>query len=613
LPLRVAVWAMALTFAALVDWQAAQRVATFHNHTFDLAEYARIAWGLAHGSFWDPIIDTPFWGGHLSFVLAPLGLLGRLFGTVRVLLAAQALCMALTALPLARIGARRLGPYGAPVAAAAYLLHPNLGHVASYEFHPGNLALLPLALALDALDRRAPRALCGWVLAIVLCRADLALVTLMLGASALVLSASPPALRRAGVWLALGSLAYFALALWLQVHHARVQGSAALHFGVWGGSPLGVLAALVHDPARVLAHFGAPERLLYVPKILAPLLWLPLLQPRWLLPALPLIAINLISAFPTTTWLDSHYLTPALPTLVVAAVHAAARLRSTAVLGLLPAAALGASLLAGGLPWSRDRSPTDFVPGPEHDALARLLDMIPPGVSVQAPDRLLPHLVERVRVHRTPPPERGTDFVVLDTSHRSRFAGREDLLRTVEEPALRRFLGRGDHRAIASAPDLLLLWRGGEARSGLAARFFRDSPPPWELPGYQSFCGMGRREQGDELSRVLPVRLCACLELHSVLRTPEGVELELTAHSACPDDLALRIGIDPKPARVQLLFDGVLSPAQLRAGDRVRSVHAVPAAELNRAASAGLHVGALRSSGAPPEPGDPVSTRVPVW
>lgn len=584
---------MALAFAALFDWQAAQRVATFHNHTFDLAEYARLAWGLAHGSFWDPIVDTPFWGGHLSFVLAPLGLLGRLFGTVRVLLAAQALCMALTALPLARIGARRLGPHGALVAAAAYLLHPNLGHVASYEFHPGNLALLPLSFALDALDRRAPRALCGWALAIVLCRADLSLVTLMLGTTALVLNASPPALRRAGVWIALGSLAYFALALWLQVRHARVQGSAALHFGVWGGSPLGLVAVLFDDPARVLAHFGAPERLVYLPKILAPLLLLPLLAPDWLLPALPLIAINLISAFPTTTWLDSHYLTPALPTLVVAALHAAARLRSTAVLALLPAAALGASLLAGGLPWSRDRSPTDFVPGPEHEAVARLLAAIPPGASVQAPDRLLPHLAERVRVHRAPPPERGTDFVVLDTSHRSRFAGREDLLRTVEEPVLRRFLGRGDHGAIAMAPDMLLLWRGTAARAGLAARYFRDA-------------------RAVASTAAPPLRLCACLELEAVRRVTDGVELALTARAACPDDLALRIGVDPRPARVQLLFDGVLSPAQLRAGDRLRSVHALSAAELAGAASTGLHVGALRSSGAPPESGDPVSTRVPL-
>jgi hypothetical protein len=90
------------------------------------------------------------------------------------------------------------------------------------------------------------------------------------------------------------------------------------------------------------------------------------------------------------------------------------------------------------------------------------------------------------------------------------------------------------------------------------------------------------------------------------------VELVLAVRAACPDDLAIRLGVEPKPARVQLLFDGVLSPAQLRAGDWVRSVHALPAAELARAASTGLHVGALRSSGAPPEPGDPVSARVPL-
>src|SRR5262245_33890178 len=147
--LRVSCAALALLWSI----EGLSRYRTFHNRTFDLALYARQAWGLAHGDYWDPIVDCHFLGTHVALVLWPLGWLGRVFGVVPVLIVAQALALSLAALPLAQIGARRFGDRGALAAGAAWLLYPNLGHVASYEFHPGSLAMLPLAYALDALDR----------------------------------------------------------------------------------------------------------------------------------------------------------------------------------------------------------------------------------------------------------------------------------------------------------------------------------------------------------------------------------------------------------------------------------------------------------------------------
>ena len=43
-----------------------------HQHTFDLALYARIAWGLAHGDLWAPLIDASALGCHIAPVLLPL-------------------------------------------------------------------------------------------------------------------------------------------------------------------------------------------------------------------------------------------------------------------------------------------------------------------------------------------------------------------------------------------------------------------------------------------------------------------------------------------------------------------------------------------------------------
>lgn len=591
------VLALIVAHAGLTAWLALARYASVHNHTFDLALYTRMAWGLAHAQAWDPIVGGNFLGGHVPFVLVPLGFLGRLVDLVPVLLVTQSLAVALAAWPVARIGARRLGRAGGVVTALAWLLYPNLGHVTTYEFHPGTLALLPLCYALDAFDRGQPRALALSCLASVACRVSLALQTFVLGLFAVT---GAPTLRRHGRAIALGSVAYFALwQLWLQPRFGHAPLAAAdLHFGKWGGSPLGVLPALLRAPAQVLEHFGAPARLRYPLLVLAPLAFLPLAQPRLLLVALPPLMLNLLSEFPTASALYSHYLTPAVPALVVAAIDGLAALlaripswrgaRAAGLCALLLAAAVS-NVFAGGLPWSRDFVASDFAPDSATNSARQVISLIGPDASVQAPDALLPHLAQRSLVCRVPPPERGTDFVVLDLGHRARFAQQENLLRTIEEPLVRMWLARVDHGLVFADHKLLVMRRGISPRAGLVQRYF---------------AGFASPASGLALTDCLAVQ-------HAELKDTR-LELLLVARYACPRDLALRLGADDKPARVELLFDGLLSPAHLTRGDLVRSSYQLSSAERDAIVMRGLHVGALRSSGARPRAFDPVSVEVPL-
>ncbi len=586
----LALFAMIGAFALLTGWLAFARYHSLHHRTFDLALYTRMAWGLAHGQLWEPIVGGSFLGGHVPWVLLPLGLLGTLFGTAETLLVVQSVLVGAAAWPLARIARRHIGPGAALVVAAAWLLYPNLGHVTAYEFHPGNLALLPMAHALDALDRGDGRALLWGCLLVLACRVSLALQTVVIGL--LALRAAPLAMRRSGALVALVSVAYFALSLlWLRpTFGGAVTGSLALHFGHWGGSPFGVLPLLLSEPARVLEHFAVPGRLLYPLLVLAPLALLPLMRPSLLWVAAPPLALNLLSQFPTANQLYSHYLTPALPPLFVGAVLAlSARPPRACRSGLLAlaAATLIGSWQLGGLPWSRDFPAADFRDdrrSAEHRALLRAIDA---DSSVQAPDALLPHLAERVAVHRAPPPERETELVVLDLSHRRRFAARESQLRTVEEPSARAWLARADHGVVVARGDLALLQRGADPRGGVASRYLREVP--YATPG---------------------TPITACLEVIFGHVEERRLVLELRARGPCPSDLAIRLGTGERPSRVDLLFDGLLSPAHLRAGDSLRSIHAISSVEAAAIRSSGLRVGALRSSGARPAAGDPVA--VPV-
>jgi uncharacterized membrane protein len=598
---RLVVLLMSAAFSALLGIQSFSRFSTYHNRTYDLALYARQAWGLAHGNYWDPIVDVHFLGTHLAGILWPLGLLGRSFGVVPVLLVAQALAIGLATLPLAQIGARRFGDVGALCATAAWFAYPNISQVATYEFHPGTLGVLPMACLLDAYDQRRWLGFVLSVLGLLICRADFACVTLLLGAAAWWQARHAPraitGYRYAGLAVFVGSAAYLALQfLVLQRHFPPGESSFDLHFARWGGSPFGIVRALFHDPRSVYAHLFASKRLLYVPMILWPLGFLPLLAPRFWLPTVPFIAINIISTFPTTLELYSHYLTPAVPALIAGALDGLAVLAASEhfqglpALGQLCLLAFGvaANLRSGGYPWSQAFDRAAF----HHDApsaqAARIVAAIDPHASVQAPDALLPHLIARARVQRAPPPDRESDFVVLDVSHRLRYNRSEDLLRTTEEPLVRDWLARRGYGILAAEKNYLLFERGRDPREGPAARYLSGQPA----------LGYG-------------IPLTRCLSVLSAWLDPQGLELELAARAPCPADLALRIEIEGRASRVDLLFDGLLSPALLR-DEQVFSWHPLSDDERRAILEHGLSLGALRSSGAPPEYGDPIGQPIAV-
>jgi len=172
-------------------------------------------------------------------------------------------------------------------------------------------------------------------------------------------------------------------------------------------------------------------------------------------------------------------------------------------------------------------------------------------------------------------------MVVLDVAHRTRFAGTDTLLRTQEEPLVRDWLAREDYGLVLNVGHYLVFQHGQNPRAGFSARHFM-------MP-------MLAASEGK--------RLTSCLELMSSERSDDGVTLQFHALGPCPTDLALRLSTPHGFSRVDLLFEGLLSPAQLRRGDVIRSQHNLPpTVRYNE-----LGVGVLRSSGARPEPRDPIA------
>jgi uncharacterized membrane protein len=597
-------------------WLAWQRYATFHNRNFDLAFYARLAWGEAHGDGWEPILDAHVHGLHFVWPLEILGVVGLLFGQVRTLLAAQSIAVAAAAWPLARLSARALrtrrdagglatlAPY---VGALGWLLHPNLWHVATSDFHPGTLAVLPIAWAAESLHRRSAHGL-AWSLAGTLaCREDLALVVVVF-ALAFALGARGTARgrdRRLGA--AVGAIALIYLGLFLGFFHRRyapAEGSFVLHFARWGPRPLEALGAILGQPGEVLAWLARPERAPYLLVITAPLAFLAFLAPEWMVLASPLLAINLLSEFPTTLLLDSHYLTPAVPILVAASVVGAARASrllerigvSLGASGAGPAAlasALLAHVLHGGSPLSARYDALAYERDGTTAPIEAAIALVPPDASIQAPERLLAHFAERRSLRRAPPPETRADFVLFDAWQRRLDAHREELLRTEEEPLVRDWLARDDHALVLAREEIYLLARGAPQADDVASRHV---------------VGRADADEGRALTGCL-----ALLEARLEPSPPDAVlVLTLAARDRCDTDLALRIGWGHRPRRVDLIASGELSPARFRRGDRLESRHVLSADELAEIERHGLRVGAIRQSGARPSPDDPVGLDVPL-
>ena len=105
--------------------------------------------------------------------------------------------------------------------------------------------------------------------------------------------------------------------------------------------------------------------------------------------------------------------------------------------------------------------------------------------------------------------------------------------------------------------------------------------------------------------------LTRCLGVSSAWVQPQGLLLELAVEAPCPSDLALKLVFGGQPERVDLMFDGLLSPALLR-DEQVYSWHALQPSERRALREHGLALGVIRANGAPPEPMDPRTRPVVV-
>jgi uncharacterized membrane protein len=400
--------AYAAGFAAL----SVLRHDAFETGRFDLGNMVQAVWSTAHGHL---LQVTNLHGAqisrlaaHLDPILIVFAPLWWIWPSPSLLLTAQALAVALGALPLFWLARKHTGSERAALGfSLAYLIYPATEWMTLNEFHPVSLACPLLLFAIWYLDedRLLPFA-CFAALA-ALTREEVPLVIAGLGIWYAI------GRRR---WLAGGTIAaagVAASAIAIQVVIPHFHGAESSFYGRYdavGGSAAGIVRKAFTDPGRLLSvafdHRGAH----YLLNLLLPMAGLALLAPLLLVALIPELALNLLSSVDAQSSIHYHYVAAEIPILFAAAAIGAGRLgrwAGTAGTVVVLTAILGNYWL-GPIPIWR------FVPGGQtfqaksthisrHDRIAaRMLKLIPATAPVTATNSLGAHLSERKRIFSFP-------------------------------------------------------------------------------------------------------------------------------------------------------------------------------------------------------------------
>lgn len=233
---------------------------------------------------------------HLSLLLWPIAQLTRALPAQTTLLVVQAVALGSAVVPLWRL-ARRVANLRAGAACtllAAYALYPAVHGVNLSGFHVEAVALpLLLVAALAGLTERhvVLGLACG---AVVLARADLGLAVAGLGL-VLVLNGR----RRGGAAALVGGLVWTAVAAfvvqpWLDGSNVHLEA-----FSGYGDSAAAVVWGALTRPGDVLADAASETNLDLVILLLGPLLFLPVLVPRFLAGVVPIAVVTFVATAPT--------------------------------------------------------------------------------------------------------------------------------------------------------------------------------------------------------------------------------------------------------------------------------------------------------------------------
>ena len=441
-PGKVIVTALAGLFFLICTWTSYARWANFQYRSFDLAYYVQAIWQLIHGRFDISVENVPLLGNHVEpivFLFAPLFAVFRhpiLFVVVQN--------AALATMPLVGYNiAKRLGldAKRACLLSTALLLAPAAGYIAIHEFHPEALVAPFLLLMLQAWVAKSISRHWLWFVAVLACKENMAPLLIVYCAIQCVAERNRglAELRRWYLWPMSLALIWFVLSAYV-ITPALNSGNidyVALYDQL-GTSPGNILINAFVRPQLIgkallqsLTHGNLVWGLLF------PFLFLPLLRPRWIVIAAPILLQHLLSWRSSEWMIYFHYAAPLLPLFWIASAEVIAAsdhwkyvpsFLSRAAAWLVIVGCVTSQIWLGPLARVVTTTADWFGAAQDRARKSAFIAQIPPASSVVAPLPYLSHLAMREKLYSlhyvlkglktlsrsSYQPPSPTDFVLID-------------------------------------------------------------------------------------------------------------------------------------------------------------------------------------------------------
>ncbi|MEN9226721.1 MAG: DUF2079 domain-containing protein, partial [Thermostichus sp. DRC_bins_24] len=269
-------------------------------------------------------------GDHAAFILYPIALLYRIVPSVYWLFGLQSLALSLGSLPVCYLALQAgLRRGNALLIAGAYLVYPAIFNANLFDFHPEVLAV-PLFLAAVFFIRAGWMGVfCLCLIGILGCKAVLALTVVAFGGWLLIWERSrlqegfQQRCQVAGwIAVAVGSLWFVVATFWIIPQFSGGEPAAVSHYRHLGESVIEIAQNLVLRPMLILGQVFSLDTLFYGFLLIVPLAW-GLSWRHWdpLFPALPTLALNILSSNPAYRDLVHHYALPIIPFLVLTVIE----------------------------------------------------------------------------------------------------------------------------------------------------------------------------------------------------------------------------------------------------------------------------------------------------
>jgi uncharacterized membrane protein len=557
-------------------WFTLRAFDLFVYQAHDLGIYDQAVWNTVHGQPFRSTLEEPYdnlLGDHFEPILLLLALPYALWPSPKTLLFIQSAALGLGALPVywmareglasALAGRRPTGQdrssgeqppttlaveATALAFAAVYLLYPAVHSANVFEFHPSALAIPLLLYTIYFLRKRRFALYFLFLILTMGTKEVLPLTTFVLGLYALFVER----VRVVGLVTIVASALWFVLAVFVVIPYFSPEDSSqyfALYYGWLGETSSEVLVRLVTQPELVWQRLVRPDSLLYMNRLLLPVVYLSLLGLPMLLLATPAFLLNALSdfSFQHLSLNFFQYAAAIAPFIIVAAIdglsfllrrgmpflrriwsgHGRPAIGPTAgplVLGIALGAMLVASLLVqryhGYLPFSLDYY---LTPMSDKVAAAAALTSQVPRQGTVSTDRIFgPHLSQREDLYLYPSLH-DAEYALVDASYRDTpFPPRD------RYDAIQAMFDSGQYGVADGRYGFLLLKRGSEQRA-LPDRFYDFFRAAERVPQVRTDLVFGDelRLVGFDLVWERPVRPHAHLALYWQALRPVDRDLRL--------------------------------------------------------------------------------------